>query len=89
MNATSFAKDDLTSSGEIIELSLDQLDELSGGRMHPRGGGNGGPVMLAIFAFEVGLLIGYEISTIPPVRTRLESAGDAVGTLLGNNGIWW
>jgi hypothetical protein len=89
MNATSFAKDDLTSSGEIIELSLDQLDELSGGRMHPRAGGNGGTLMLAIGAFEVGLYIGTEISTIPSVRTGLESAGDAVGTWLGNKGIWW
>jgi hypothetical protein len=89
MTATSFAKDDLTSSGEIIELSLDQLDELSGGRVNPRAGGNGGPLMLAIDAFKVGLLIGTEISTIPPVRTGLEYAGDAVGTWLGKNGIWW
>jgi hypothetical protein len=84
-----FRKDDLTSYGEIVELSLDQLGELSGGRMHPRAGGNGGPLIWAIGAFEVGFLVGTEISKIPPVRTGLESAGDAVGTWLGNNGIWW
>jgi hypothetical protein len=89
MTATSFAKDDLTSSGEIVELSLDQLEELSGGRIHPRAGGTGGPIMMAIGAFDVGFLIGTEISKLPPVRTRLESAGDAVGTWLGNNGICW
>lgn len=84
-------KQNFSLSGNCEVLSLDQLEEFSGGTLPPVRirGGTGGPAVLVIGAFELGFIVGTGISTLPPVRSKLEAAGDAVGTWLGSHGIWW
>jgi hypothetical protein len=82
-------KGNLSLSGIREELSLDQLEGLSGGAAPLNASFLSLPVAAVIVTAVVGFAVGTAISKAPPVRSKLELAGDAIGTWLGNNGIWW
>lgn len=81
-------KDNLSLSGICEELSPDQLGGLSGGAPLTASFISL-PVAAVVATAAIGFAVGTAISKAPPVRSKLELAGDAIGTWLGNNGIWW